>query len=110
MELDRLFLLCDAGAPEAEALVRLGLHEGQANTHPGQGTACRRFFFGDAYLELLWVYDEREVRSIEHEFEAHVHHEQVAPQDDAQHTEAEEHGADDEIMFEADVHHEALNR
>src|SRR5262249_23038787 len=24
-------------------------------THPGQGTACRRFFLANAFLELLWV-------------------------------------------------------
>jgi hypothetical protein len=62
VELDHVFLLCDVGAPEADALHRLGLREGPPNTHPGQGTACRRFFFGGTYLELLWVSDEREAR------------------------------------------------
>ena len=57
MELDHVFILCDEGAPEAAALTRLGLREGSPNTHPGQGTACRRFFFANAYLELLWVDD-----------------------------------------------------
>ena len=28
----------------------------------GSGTACRRFFFHNAYLELLWVSDEGEAR------------------------------------------------
>ncbi len=60
MELDHVFLLCNSGAPEADALLRLGIREGSRNTHPGQGTACRRFFFADAYLELLWVDDEAE--------------------------------------------------
>ena len=60
MELDHVFILCDRGAPEAEALRRLGLREGSPNTHPGQGTACRRFFFANAYLELVWVEDEAE--------------------------------------------------
>jgi hypothetical protein len=50
-------------APEAAALSRLGLKEGPANTHPGQGTASRRFLFSNAYLELLWVRDENEARS-----------------------------------------------
>ena len=63
MELDHAFILCAAGAPEAAALSRLGLKEGSTNTHPGQGTASRRFFFRNAYVELLWVRDEREVRS-----------------------------------------------
>jgi hypothetical protein len=44
--------MCSKGAPEAEALLRVGLREGAGNTHPGQGTACRRFFFENAYLEL----------------------------------------------------------
>jgi hypothetical protein len=57
MELDHVFILCDEGAPEADALLRLGLREGSSNTHAGQGTAGRRFFFANAYLELLWVHD-----------------------------------------------------
>jgi glyoxalase-like protein len=63
VDLDHVFILCDEGAPEAEALLRAGLHEGSANTHPGQGTACRRFFFANGYLELLWVHDVEEARS-----------------------------------------------
>ena len=63
MELDHVFILCDEGAPEAEALRRAGLREGSGNTHPGQGTACRRFFFANGYLELLWVRDVEEARS-----------------------------------------------
>jgi hypothetical protein len=51
------------GAPEAAALARLGLVEGSPNTHPGQGTACRRFFFHNAYLELLWVSNSEEAQS-----------------------------------------------
>ena len=60
MELDHVFILCDEGAPEAGALQRAGVQEGSRNTHRGQGTACRRFFFADACLELLWVDDEAE--------------------------------------------------
>jgi hypothetical protein len=52
IELDHVFVMCAAGAPEAEALVRLGLTEGSSNVHPGQGTRCRRFFLRDQYLEL----------------------------------------------------------
>jgi hypothetical protein len=63
MELDHVFILCDEGAPEAEALLRIGVREGTGNTHPGQGTACRRFFFANAYLELLWVVDSAEAGS-----------------------------------------------
>src|SRR5512141_2420867 len=54
-ELDHLFICVSAGAPEVETLAAFGLSEGASNQHPGQGTACRRFFFHNAYLELLWV-------------------------------------------------------
>ena len=61
--LDHLFILCDAGAPEAAALARIGLIEGPPNNHPGQGTACRRFFFPRQYVELLWIEDRTEALS-----------------------------------------------
>ena len=60
---DHVFVCCAEDAPEADALVALGLVEGSPNTHPGQGTACRRFFFANAYLELFWVRDPEEARS-----------------------------------------------
>src|SRR3954451_10640859 len=63
MELDHVFILCDEGAPEAEALLRIGVREGTGNTHPGQGTACRRFFFANCYIELLWVCSALEAQS-----------------------------------------------
>lgn len=63
IELDHVFVWTNAGAPEADRLVRFGLKEGAPNTHRGQGTACRRFFFRNAYLEFLWVQDESEARS-----------------------------------------------
>jgi hypothetical protein len=62
-ELDHLFVLCRVGAPEADALARLGFAEGSQNTHTGQGTASRRFFFRNAYLELLWVHDADEAQA-----------------------------------------------
>ena len=63
IELDHLFVCTDPGAPEAEKLVQFGLHEGPPNQHPGQGTACRRFSFINAMIELFWVSDEREAQS-----------------------------------------------
>jgi hypothetical protein len=63
VELDHIFIMCAVDAPESLALSRLGLKEGSANTHPGQGTACRRFFFRDSYIELLWVCDQEEAQS-----------------------------------------------
>lgn len=62
-ELDHIYIVTEPVAPEAEALIRLGLLEGSPNTHPGQGTANRRFFFHNAMLELIYVTDPDEARS-----------------------------------------------
>lgn len=62
-ELDHLFICTDIGACEADRLVSFGLVEGTANTHPGQGTSNRRFFFHNTMLEFLWVHDSEEARS-----------------------------------------------
>jgi hypothetical protein len=61
-ELDHLFVWASLGGPEADHLVGFGLTEGAPNTHPGQGTACRRFFFRNAFLELVWVRDPTEAQ------------------------------------------------
>jgi hypothetical protein len=63
LELDHIYIRAAEGAPEAAALRAFGLTEGSGNRHPGQGTANRRFFFYNAFLELLWVDDRAEVRS-----------------------------------------------
>src|SRR6476646_1436267 len=64
IEFDHLFVcVSSSGTDEANALAAVGLGEGTPNTHPGQGTACRRFFFHNAYLELLWVTDPAEAQS-----------------------------------------------
>lgn len=62
-ELDHLFICTDIGACDADRLISFGLVEGSSNTHPGQGTANRRFFFHNAMLELLWVHDAEEAKS-----------------------------------------------
>ena len=63
IELDHAFVLTAPGAPVADRLIELGLVEGARNTHPGMGTANRRFFFANKMLELLFVVDEAETRS-----------------------------------------------
>lgn len=60
LALDHVFICCDAGGSEGDALVDAGLQEGSAHRHEGQGTANRRFFFRNAMLELLWVHNKRE--------------------------------------------------
>ena len=62
-ELDHVFVVTAPGAPSLERLRDAGFHEGPPNTHPGQGTACRRVFFGDLYLELIWLTDRSEATS-----------------------------------------------
>jgi hypothetical protein len=41
----------------------LGFVEGSRNTHPGQGTANRRFYFENFMLELVWVSDPVEAQN-----------------------------------------------
>ena len=63
LQLDHAFIACAAGAPEGNALVQQGFVEGSSNTHPGQGTANRRFFFENFMLELVWVADPAAAQS-----------------------------------------------
>lgn len=62
-EIDHVVIFTSPAAPESARLLGLGLTEATPNTHPGQGTSCRRFTFGNAYLELLWVHNAEEARS-----------------------------------------------
>jgi len=57
LTLDHIFILVSPGAPEADALVNMGLIEGTSNDHPGQGTSNRRFFFPNTTIELLFIND-----------------------------------------------------
>ena len=61
--LHHVLVVTDPGAPVADRLVRFGMVEGTSNTHPGQGSANRRFFFEDMALELGFFTDEEEARS-----------------------------------------------
>jgi len=61
--IDHVVLCCEPRAPEAAALARLGLTEGSDNVHAGQGTANRRFFFHNGFLELLWITDPDEAQN-----------------------------------------------
>lgn len=61
--LDHFLIVTGPGAPEGSLLSELGLVEGAANDHPGQGTANRRFFFHNTALELGYVRDEQEARN-----------------------------------------------
>lgn len=63
IELDHIFICAAPGAPVADILIDFGLSEGSRNTHTGQGTANRRFFFRNMMLELLWVDDAAEAKA-----------------------------------------------
>jgi len=64
MDVDHIFIFVNS-KEEAEALVDFGLSEGSGNVHKGIGTANRRFFFNNFYLEILWVENESEAKSAE---------------------------------------------
>lgn len=63
MKIDHIFIFTHQAEQVASTLRRFGLSEGSANVHSGQGTACRRFYFQNAYLELAWVMNEDEVKN-----------------------------------------------
>jgi hypothetical protein len=63
MELDHIYICTDKNAPATDVLADFGLTEGSPNVHPGQGTACRRFFFHNFMLELLWGENIEEMTS-----------------------------------------------
>lgn len=63
MEIDHIFIAVKPHAPEADVLRAFGLQEGTPNRHVGQGTANRRFFFHNLFVELLWLEDAAEAQS-----------------------------------------------
>lgn len=63
LELDHIFLTVSEGGQEVEQLLDVGFLESASNTHPGQGTACRRIFFENGYLEFIWLADLDEAAS-----------------------------------------------
>lgn len=63
LKLDHVFILVEPGAKAADRLLEHGFQEGPSNTHPGQGTANRRFYFTNGMLEFIWVQDADEART-----------------------------------------------
>jgi hypothetical protein len=62
MKIDHIFIFSNQ-RQEADTLLEFGLTEGSGRTHPGVGTANRRFFFENFYLEILWVENEAEAKA-----------------------------------------------
>lgn len=63
LALDHLFVCTSNRTQALEALIAAGLSPGPRRVHKGQGTANDCFYFKNAYLELLWMHDEVEIRS-----------------------------------------------
>lgn len=63
LQLDHLFVLTERDAPISDLMIEAGFVEGSSNTHPGQGTANRRFFFNGFTLEWIFLNDENEART-----------------------------------------------
>ncbi len=63
MHLDHFFILTAEVVTGAELLVEAGFTEGTENSHPGQGTANRRFFFSNTALELLYIVDRKQAEA-----------------------------------------------
>lgn len=60
---DHVFILVEPKAEVADRLLKRGFREGPSNTHPGQGTTNRRFYFANGMLEFIWVQDADEART-----------------------------------------------
>lgn len=63
LELDHVFVFCTPGDGLEERMKAQGLVESYRRRHPGQGTQNVCFCFDNAFVELLWVNDEAEIRS-----------------------------------------------
>ena len=63
MNIDHIFIFTDDKGKIADELVTFGLTEGSNRIHVGQGTANRKFYFENFFLEILWVHDKVEIES-----------------------------------------------
>lgn len=63
MQIDHVFTFTDYPNAAAEELLSFGLTEGSNRVHLGQGTANRKFYFENFFLEVLWVQNEAEITS-----------------------------------------------
>lgn len=63
MKIDHLFIFSENPEKDVEELIHAGLTEGSSRVHPGQGTRNRKFYFENFYLEIMWVSNEKEIKS-----------------------------------------------
>lgn len=67
MNIDHIFIFTDNNGIVADELVDFGLIEGSNRIHVGQGTTNRKFYFENFFLEVLWVHDITEIKSVQTE-------------------------------------------
>lgn len=58
-----MFIFCTHGDGLADRLLSAGFVETYRRRHPGQGTENACFCFDNAFVKLLWMNDEAEIRS-----------------------------------------------
>jgi hypothetical protein len=63
LELDHVFVCTTTPEAATRALTDAGFVCGANRVHEGQGTENAVFCFDNAYLELLWMHDETQLRS-----------------------------------------------
>lgn len=63
MTIDHIFIFANDQGKVADKLVAFGLTEGSNRVHIGQGTANRKFYFNNFYLEILWVHNDAEIKN-----------------------------------------------
>lgn len=63
MQIDHIFVFSKNKGIEADELVKFGFQEGSSRIHQGQGTTNRKFYFENFFLEILWVCNEKEIKS-----------------------------------------------
>jgi hypothetical protein len=63
MEIDHIFIFSKNKGKEANEFIEFGFTEGSSRIHIGQGTANRKFYFENFFIEILWVENESEIIS-----------------------------------------------
>lgn len=63
MQTDHIFIFTSKPDEAGQELIDFGLNEGSSRVHKGQGTANRKFYFRNFFIELLFVNVENEIKS-----------------------------------------------
>lgn len=63
MDIDHIFIFTDTNGKIADELISFGLTANESRVHQGQGTMNQTFSFENFFLEIVWVYNEEEIKS-----------------------------------------------